>query len=376
VQQTIDNSQAPAARVYRLFAKRLQGRPTLVVIVLVLLSLGLAMAAIRHGGELGSVSRHESTDDAYIRGDQIAISSHIAGYLDAVPVRDNQAVDQGELIALIRDDDYTAKLANAEGELQAAQASVEVLSAQAAVQSAKIRSAEADLRSATAVLTQAQLQHARQRDLADDGATSRRELEAADADEQRFGADREKKLAERQSAERSLEVIAHQIEAAKQTIEARRATRDLAKIDLGYTRILSPTSGQLSSRIALAGQYVSAGTQIGMVVPLAEVWLIANFREAQLANLSPGQQASIAVDSVPGRVFRGTVDSIGPASGALQALLPPDNATGNFTKVAQRFAVKIVFEPGQAGAQRLRPGMSAIVTVSTSDGRQERGEAP
>lgn len=378
MEQTIANheNEAPSARAFRLFAKRLQGRSSLVVIVLVLLCVGLVIAAARHGSGVGALTGRESTDDAYIRADQIAISSHIAGYIESIPVQDNQVVKKGQVIALIRNDDYQAKVASTEADLLVTEASIGVLSSQAAVQKAKISSADADVHSSSAVLTQAQLQHARQRELVDDGATSRRELEAADADEQRFSADRDKKIAERQSAERLLDVIEHQIEAAKQTVEAKRATRDLAKIDLGYTQITSPVTGQLSSRIALAGQYVSAGTQIGMVVPSANIWLIANFREVQIAYMRPGQEASITVDSAPGITFHGTVDSIGPASGALQALLPPDNATGNFTKVAQRFAVKIVFKPAQSGAERLRPGMSAIASVSTAGGRRERGEVP
>ena len=122
----------------------------------------------------------------------------------------------------------------------------------------------------------------------------------------------------------------------------------------------------------MPGEYVTPGTKIGLVVPLPNVWVVANFRESQMAHMNPGQAAVVTVDSVPGTRFRGTVDSFGPASGALQALLPPDNATGNFTKVAQRFAVKVILAPGQAGIDRLRPGMSAIATVAVGGSRQER----
>ena len=289
-----------------------------------------------------------------MRADQIAISSHIAGYVVSVPVGDNQWVRKGQLVAQIQDDDYLARLANAEADLAGATAAVEILSGQALVQQQKAAGARA-------VFEQANLQFIRQRNLIGDGTTSQRELEAAQAAKDAAEADLNGNI-------QTLQVIEDQIVAARDEVQARTALRDLAGIDLGYTRIVSPSDGQLSARIALDGEYVTPGSQIGLLVPLPNVWIVANFREAQLAHMNQGQSASITVDSVPGRVFHGKVDSMGPASGALQALLPPDNATGNFTKVAQRFAVKILLDPNQRDADRLRPGMSAIVTVNTVGG--------
>jgi membrane fusion protein, multidrug efflux system len=364
------------ARAFGLFRKRLQSRSTALIVLLVALCLCLAVVAIRNGSSIESLVGRETTDDAYIRADQIAISSHIAGYVEAVPVRDNETVKQGEIVALIRDDDYQAKVASAEADLQAAQSTVDVLSAQSVVQRWRVASAAADLRAAEALLKQARLQHDRQRSLVDDGTTSHRELEAAEANDQRLTADRDHKAADLSAAEQTLPVINYQEDQAKQTVKAKQAARDLARIDLGYTRIVSPATGQLSARIALPGQYVTAGTQIGLVVPLPNVWVIANFRETQIAHMHPGQPASLTVDSVPGVTFRGSVDSIGPASGALQALLPPDNATGNFTKIAQRFEVKIILAPGQAGLGRLRPGMSVIAAVTIAENQRERSVAP
>jgi membrane fusion protein (multidrug efflux system) len=162
---------------------------------------------------------------------------------------------------------------------------------------------------------------------------------------------------------------------AQQAVKTEEAALELARIDLGYTRIVSPAGGQLSERASLPGEYVTVGTRIGLVVPLPNVWIVANFRESQMARMYPGQTAVVTVDSVPGTRFRGTVDSFEPASGALQALLPPDNATGNFTKVAQRFAVKVILARGQPGMDRLRPGMSAIVTVAVRVLHPERSGA-
>jgi membrane fusion protein (multidrug efflux system) len=369
-----DRSSA-ARRAARLFLRRLQGRSTLVIVLLVTVVAGVALAAIRNGTTLGGITGHESTDDAYVRADQIEISSHIAGYVESVPVRDNQTVKRGQLVATIQDDDYRAKVANAEAALESARSAVEVLSGQAIVQSRKISAASAEVRAAIAGLIQTRLQRTRERGLVDDGTTSRRELESAEADEDRLSAARDQKDAELDAAKHTLQVIRSQELEAQQVVKMREAELELARIDLGYTRIASPADGQLAERASLPGEYVIPGSKIGLVVPLPNVWLVANFRESQMAHMNLGQSAMITVDSVPGTTFRGTVDSFGPASGALQALLPPDNATGNFTKVAQRFAVKVILAPGQAEVERLRPGMSAIVTVAVDAARQERSTA-
>jgi membrane fusion protein (multidrug efflux system) len=364
-----------ARRVGRIFFRRLNGRSTLLIVLLVALVIGVALASIRNGVTLGSITGAESTDDAYVRADQITISSHIAGYVESIPVRDNETVKQGQLVATIQDDDYRAKVTNAEAALEAARSSVDVLSGQAVVQSQIIAAAMADVRAADAGLKQTRLEHTRQRGLVDDGTTSRRELESAEADEDRLRASRDQKAAELEASKHTLQVIRTQTLEAQQTVKTKEAELELARIDLGYTRIVSPADGQLSERASLPGEYVTVGTKIGLVVPLPNVWVVANFREAQMAHMYPGQAVVVTVDSVPGTRFRGTVDSFGPASGALQALLPPDNATGNFTKVAQRFAVKVILESGQSAIQRLRPGMSAIATVAVGETRQERSDA-
>ena len=367
--------QSTVARAGRLFFRRLHGRATLVIVLLVTLVMGVALAAIRNGASLGGITGRESTDDAYVRADQITISSHIAGYVESIPVKDNETVKQGQLVATIQDDDYRAKVANSEAALEAARSAVDVLSGQAILQSQKIAAASAEVRAAEAGLKQTRLEHARQRGLVDDGTTSRRELEAAEADEDRLSASRDQTAAELDAAKQLLQVIRTQGLEAQQVVKTREAELALARIDLGYTRIVSPSDGQLSERASLSGEYVTPGTKIGLVVPLPNVWIVANFRESQMAHMYPGQSVVVRVDSVPRTRFRGTVDSFEPASGALQALLPPDNATGNFTKVAQRFAVKVILAPGQARIDRLRPGMSAIATVAVGEIRPERSSS-
>ena len=364
----VDREQlSTAGRFGRLFLKRLRGRATLAIVSLVALVLGVTLASIRNGASFAGVTGSESTDDAYVRADQITIASHIAGYVESIPVRDNEMVRQGQLVATIRDDDYRAKVASSEAALETAQSAVEVQSAQVILQGQNVAAAAAQVRAAEAGLKQTRLQDARQRGLVDDGTTSRRELEAAEADEDRLSAARDQTVAEWEAAKQMLQVIRTQVIEAAKAVKTREAELQLARIDLGYTRIVSPASGQLAERASLPGEYVTPGTKIGLLVPLPNVWLVANFREAQMAHMYPGQAAAVAVDSVPGTRFRGTVESFEPASGALQALLPPDNATGNFTKVAQRFGVKVILAPNQTGIDRLRPGMSAIVTVAVGD---------
>jgi len=362
-------------RAGRAFVKQLRGRSTLLIVLSVALILGVALAVIRNGVTLGDVTGRESTDDAYVRADQIAIAAHIAGYVQSVPVRDNESVRRGQLVATIEDDDYRAKVASAQAALQASQSAVEVLSRQAELQTQKVASAAAEVRAAEAGLKQTRLQQARQRELVDDGTTSHRELESAEADEERLTAARDQKVADLGATTQMLQVIRAQGLQAEQTVKVNEAALALARIDFGYTRIVSPADGQLSERGSLPGEYVTPGTRIGLVVPLPNVWVVANFREAQMAHMYPGQSAVVSVDSAPGIRFHGSVESFEPASGALQALLPPDNATGNFTKVAQRFAVKVILASGQPGIDRLRPGMSAIATVAVGGPRHEPGAA-
>jgi membrane fusion protein (multidrug efflux system) len=332
-----------------------------------------AIVGVGRGADFPLLNASETTDDAYVRADQITISSHIEGYVESVPVRDNQRVSAGQVVATLRDDDYKARLAAAEADLKAAQSDVEILTTELTLQGSRIASAEAAVTAARADLTEARLEHARQQALAARSYSPKRSLEAADAADKRMGAALDQRLAELTAAKQSLNVMQRRVAQSRQIVAAKEAAKELARINLGYTRITSPVSGQLASRSVHSGEYVVAGSKIGLIVPLPNVWVVANFREAQMAHMRPGQDASFTVDSVPGRTFHGKVDSFEPLSGALQSLLPPDNATGNFTKVAQRFAVKIVLIPNQPDADRLRPGMSVVATVRVSgdDGRQQ-----
>jgi membrane fusion protein (multidrug efflux system) len=369
---TVRRKPSTVARVLRLSLP--PGRSTVVICLLAALCAGAAVILTGRSAGLTLASESQTTDDAYVRADQITISSHIAGYVASVPVKDNETVSRGQVIATVQDDDYRARLAAADADLKTAQSSVDVLASQALLQNARIAGAEAGVRAAEADLTRARLEHARQSVLVSRSDSPRRNLETAEAADQRLAAERDQRQTDVAAARQTLDVIERQMAQARQIVTMKEAARDLARIELGYTRIVSPVSGQLSARKALSGEYVTPGTQIGLVVPLPNVWVVANFREIQIADMRVGQAASVTIDGVPGQTFHGTVDSAGPVSGALEALLPPDNATGNFTKVAQRFAMKIVLSPDQVGLARLRPGMSVIATVMTSADARKRGD--
>jgi membrane fusion protein, multidrug efflux system len=372
----IRRRRSTASRILRLAWSSASGRSTVVICLLAMLCTSAAVLLTGRSAGLAIDGAIQTTDDAYVHADQIAISSHVAGYVDSVPVRDNERVRKGQTIAIIRDEDYQAALSSATADLSAAASAVDILVAQVSLQNSRIAAAEASVKATEADLYQQRLELARQTTLVATSDSPHTNLEKAQAGSGRLVAQRDANLADVAAARQMLDVLAHQIAQAQAAVKVKQAAIDLARIELGYTRILSPVDGQLSARMVFGGEYVTPGTQIGLVVPLPNVWVVANFRETQIAHMQPGQAASVTVDSVPDETFRGTVDSFGPVSGGLQALLPPDNATGNFTKVAQRFAVKISLAPDQPGLDRLRPGMSVIASVATSSAAKEKSQTP
>ncbi|GAA4488114.1 HlyD family secretion protein [Gluconacetobacter asukensis] len=360
----------------RLFPFRLMklilpaGRGRIMALGLILVASGAILATLMllHGDAIATCLRCETTNDAFVHADTVVLSAHVAGYVTEVPVADNARVSTGQTLIAIRDDDYHAGLAEKDATFHEAEAALEVVQRQIVLQTSQVSAADATLRMAEADVTQRRLERRRQHDLITDGSTSHRDLEVADADLARLSAARDRDAALLDAARHMQDVLRARLAQARAAVEAARASRDLAAIDLGYTRITSPVSGQLTARMVYVGEYVGLGTQVARVAPLPDVWIVANFREVQLTHMRGGQAASITVDAFPGRTFRGHVDSIGPVSGAETALLPPDNATGNFTHIVQRFPVKIVLEPSQEGVDLLRPGMSSLVSVRTDTG--------
>jgi membrane fusion protein (multidrug efflux system) len=305
------------------------------------------------------------TDDAYVRGDITPLSAHVEGYVHRVPVDDFQRVKEGEVLVEIENDDYRARVAQAEADLLSAQAAIENLKARKAAQHAQVAEAEDAIKATQADVERTRLEAARQRTLLATTFGTRQRVEQADADAERFVATLSRNQADLEAQRSQMAVLDTQEAQLRADVKAKQAAVDLARINLGYTRITAPVAGMVSERDVRAGQYVHAGTQVIAVVPLDNVWVLANYKETQLTHVAMGQRAEIRVDTFPGIVINAMVDSIAPASGAQFSLLPPDNATGNFTKVVQRIPVKLRIASDNPLAGKLRPGMSIIATILT-----------
>jgi membrane fusion protein (multidrug efflux system) len=311
------------------------------------------------------LSVRQVTDDAYVRGDITPLSAHVEGYVHRVPVDDFQRVKEGEVLVEIEDDDYRARVAQAEADLLSAQAAIENVKARKAAQHAQVAEAEDAIKATQADVERTRLEAARQRTLLATTFGTRQRVEQADAEAQRFAATLSRNQADLEAQRTQMAVLDTQEAQLRADVKAKQAALDLARINLGYTRIAAPVAGMVSERGVRAGQYVHAGAQVIAVVPLDNVWVVGNYKETQLTHVAIGQRAEIRVDTFPGIVINAVVDSIAPASGAQFSLLPPDNATGNFTKVVQRIPVKLRIASDNPLAGKLRPGMSVIATILT-----------
>jgi len=363
----------------------------------------------------------QKTDDAYVTADLTPLSTKVAGLVETVAVSDYQAVKAGDLLVQLRDDDFQAQVQQAEAAVLSARdsliqnqrqrelqdsrivqaeegihsAEAEIAAAQAGIEAAKsaIANAHSGIDAAKADAERTLLERKRQEALVATASATHQTLEQAVADEQRYRAQvasREDDLktataqlasrhadlvrararlgssrAELQAQKRQRAVLESQELVLHDDLKGKEAALTLARINLGYTRITAPGNGIVSERKVLPGQLVSPGTQVISLIQ-SDVWVQANYKETQLGHMRPGDPAEIRVDAFPGVIFRGKVDQLAPASGSQFALLPPDNATGNFTKIVQRVPVKIVLDPDQPTAAQLRPGLSVIATVRTN----------
>lgn len=309
----------------------------------------------------------QRTDDAYLQADLTPILARVPGYVRHVGFDDYQRVHAGDVLVEIEDADYRAQLAQADADIASAEASLATIAASRALQEANIAAAGATIESTKAALQRDQAEAIRQRDLRRTGlAGTTQKVEQADARERQDEALLDQNHAQFLAAQRQISVYDAQARQATALLAARHAARDLAALNLGYTRITAPTDGMVSQRQVKIGQYVGAGTQVTTLVALPRVWVIANYKETQLTHLAIGQQATVTVDMFPGVTLRGHVVGYAPASGSQFSLLPPDNATGNFTKVVQRLSVKIVIDDARGLADKLRPGASVIATIDTA----------
>ncbi len=306
-----------------------------------------------------------STDDATVQADSVIISPKVAGYLSDVLVKDNQPVQAGQVLARIDDRDYRTAVAGAQANLDAAQASIENFQQEIAQQQLAVAQARAVVTADQAALTFSQQQSGRYTELARSGAGTVQASQQWSADIREKTAELARDTASIGMAAKQIDVLGSQLAKAKATLAQQQALLRQAELNLGYTTITAPADGTVGERTLRGGQYVQAGTQLMAVVPLSAVYITANYKETQLTDVRPGQPVSMDVDMFPGQTVHGVVNSLAPASGEEFALLPPDNATGNFTKIVQRIPVKITIDPHDPLAERLRPGMSVEPTIDT-----------
>jgi membrane fusion protein (multidrug efflux system) len=329
-----------------------------------------------HWNRWTGAARYESTDDAYTFGDLTPLSAKVSGYAQAVAVNDFQSVHKGDLIVQIEPSDYRAALEQAEAGLAAAQAVLANLANQKDIQRALIRQAEATIQSTTADLERYSLEAKRQRDLVTRFAGTQQLLEQSEDNEKRTAAQLQlngAQLDQQKAVLASLDVQERQLAAQVKGAEAQVR---LARNNLDYTKIVAPADGLVGQRQVRVGQFVNVGTQVIAVVLLPNIWVIANFKETQMTNVRVGNPARVAVDAFPDLALTGHVDSWAPGTGSTFALLPPDNATGNFTKVVQRVPVKIVLDPNPSLGALVRPGMSVEATVDTGGVTKEATSSP
>jgi membrane fusion protein, multidrug efflux system len=310
----------------------------------------------------------QTTNDAYLQADLTPISAKVAGYVRDLPIQDFEHVHKGQVLAQLVDDDYRAAAAQAEAGVATAMAQAQALKAQHALQLANVGAAHAVVVSTTASFEQNGRDLARQHRLLETGSSSTEASEKLTTTHAQLEAQLSQNRAQALAAERQLAVLEAQIAQSEATIAAQRAAFDAAKLNVGYTTITATQDGVIGQRQVKPGQLVGVGSQVTTLTPLPNVWVIANYKETQLTHMAVGQKAEITVDTFPGHKLGGHVLAFSPASGAVFALLPPDNATGNFTKVVQRIAVKIVIDDADGLADRLVPGMSVEAKVNARDG--------
>jgi membrane fusion protein (multidrug efflux system) len=312
----------------------------------------------------------QGTDDAYLQSDLTPISAKVPGYVRAVPVQDFDRVRAGQLVAEIVDDDYRAAVAQAEANVAAAVAQAQALKAQQTLQEANVEAARAQVASTAANFAQNGRDIERQRRLLTVGSSSTEASEKLATQHDQLAALLAQNRAQAEAAARQIGVLKAQTAQAEAAAAAQRASLRTAQINLGYTHVVAPDDGVLGQRQIRPGQYVAVGGQFTTLTPLPRVWVVANYKETQLTHMMVGEKAEIRIDTYPGHVLHGHVQSFAPGSGAQYALLPPDNATGNFTKVVQRVAVKIVIDDADGLADRLRPGLSVVARIDARDGRR------
>ncbi|QIB35377.1 HlyD family secretion protein [Ancylobacter pratisalsi] len=333
----------------------------------------LLAAAVAAGGYYGlhwwQVGRFEiSTDDAYVGADTSVLAAKIGGYVVSVDVEANQPVKTGDVIARIDEGDYTLALRAAENKIATQEAVLSSYDQQINAAERSVDQSKAQLSASAAELSRSGLELDRQDKLSKSNFASQATVDNARADHDKAQANVEAGRAAVASAQANVAVLQAQRTEASRVLDEYRTARDLAQRNLDFAVIRAPIDGVVGNRAVQVGQLVQEGTRLAAVVPVNSVYVDANFKETQLGRLKPGQRVHIEVDAYPDEDFEGTVASVAPASGSVFSLLPPENATGNFTKIVQRVPVRVTLDPAALAKAELRPGMSVTAVVDTRTG--------
>src|SRR5882724_132043 len=326
----------------------------------------IALATLRWDAWVGHATI-QTTNDAYVRAELTRLSSRVAGEVLTVAAKDFQRVKAGDLLVQIDPADYQAQVAQAEAGVTGAQAALDNLSNQVELQYATIAQAEAQLVSAAAQEVEARQEKERQQSLSQTESGTRQRFEQATAAFAKAQADVRASRAVIAAQRHQMEVLAGTKKQRAADVLGAQAALAAARLKLGYTKIIAPFDGVVGERQVQQGDYVNIGSNLINVVPLPNVYVIANYKETQLTRVKPGQSVDITVDSFPNEKLHGRVERVSPASGSQFALLPPDNATGNFTKVVQRIPVRIALDKGQPLLERLLPGMSVVTNIRVDE---------
>jgi membrane fusion protein (multidrug efflux system) len=360
----IDASTAPAAAAAPKSGKR-------KFILMGIFAL-LALAAVSYGAYYTLVGRfYVSTDDAYVRANNTTLGARVAGHIAAILPGDNVLVRAGDVVFRIDDGDYRIAVDAARTRIATQQATIDRIGRQVTAMESAAEQAKAQLASADAALKRAGLDFERQQALSTKGFASRATFEVSEAGRDQGAAAVKSAQAAYDSARDSIEVTKAQQGEARAQLAELQTSLAKAERDLDFTSVRAPVDGTFSNRLVNTGDFIQAGQRLANVVPLNDVFIDANFKETQLKRIRPGQPVTISVDAYGHRKFAGVVDSISPAAGSVFTLLPPDNATGNFTKIVQRLPVRVRVPRDVAKQNLLRAGMSVYTTVDTREGARD-----
>lgn len=329
------------------------------------LLLAVAIGCVLYLNRPESSASSQSTKDAYVQADFTFVAPQIAGKVDQVFVEENQQVKAGDLLATIDDRDFVVAVDAAKAQVSGANASVASLEARLAQQQNAIHQAQAAVAMDKAELVLARANHERYRNLAADGSGTVQAMQQAQSQLNIRLASQEKNQAGLKAAQQQVAILQAELEKAKAALAQAQAAQAAAELKLSYTRITAPVDGTVGQKSVRVGAFVNIGTPLLAIVPLDAVYIQANYRETQLAHIQIGQTVDIKVDALPGATLKGTVESLGPASGVSYSAIAPHNATGNFTKIVQRLPLRIRVDSGQPEANKLRVGMSVVPTIQT-----------